>query len=305
MPNLRISLDQEGPYFSGSSVSGKVLLALKKPKGSYRQISIHITGMSHVEWEEKIQTRDVNGEFRTETRKYTSTETYVNLFNTLWSSKQSPDGKLATGQYSWPFDFKIPTKAPSSFEGTVGKIHYTLLSKISHKVTKPDHTEELRLSVLQPVKITDSHLLKPKHQEVQKTICCLCCASQPIILTVAVPKTGFCAGESFQLHASLENGSNCQVTVAASITKRVVYHAQGHSHTNEHDLLSVSSGAIEPRATHEWDPTFEIPVCNVPVMYSKSCNNIKITYTLNVSCQIPRAFDLLTQFPLMLGNSLA
>ena len=301
-PNLRIGLVQttpNQPYYPGSTITGSLLLDVDEPK-SYNQILIHFSGRSYVHWTETHSTG--TGEHRrTETRHYTSSEAYVDVASPLWSKQQSPDGKLAPGQYSWPFSFNIPPTAPSSFEGSVGHIRYSLVGKIVTGLFKFDHNVELRVPVQQLVKISDPRLLQPVRQEVQKTVCCLCCASGPIVLTVALPKTGFLIGESLQLQASLENGSNRRLTMLVNIAQHIVYRAQGHRHGGGNTFVSVGSDEIEPQASRNWDPTIQVPN-DVTIIHETSCSNIAISYSLSVICRIPRALNLTVVVPLQLGN---
>jgi hypothetical protein len=277
-----------------------LLLDVDQPE-SYKEILIHFSGRSYVHWTES-RTEGTGNNRRSVTHSYTSSEVYVDLVAPLWNNQQSPDRKLPPGQYNWPFSFNIPPTAPSSFEGSVGNIRYSLVGKIVTGLLKFNHSAELRIPVQQLVKITDPRLLQPVRQEVQKRICCLCCASGPIVLTVAVPKTGFCIGEPFQLHTSLENGSSRRLTINATITQRVVYYAQGHTNWGGKTLLNIASDEIAPHDTRNWDPTVTIPTEGVNIIHETSCRNIKVTYTLNVICRIPRAFNLSLAVPIQLGN---
>ena len=310
MPNLRIGLVQNAPnqpYYPGSTITGSLLLDVDEPK-SYNQIVVQFSGRSYVHWTEERSGDDHESDTAGDNEEtYTSTEAYVDLIAPLWNKQQSPDGKLAPGQYSWPFSFIIPPTAPSSFEGTsrdsVGNIRYVLVGKIVTGLLKFDHSVEVRVPVQQLVKITDPRLLQPARREVQKRLGCLCCASGPIVLTVALPKTGFCIGEPFQLHASLENGSNRRgLTMNASITQPVVYHAQGNRNWDTKTLLNIASEEIEPQSSQNWDPTITIPTEGVNIIHGPSCSNIKVTFTLNVICRIPRALNLSMSIPIELGN---
>ena len=300
-PNLRIGLVQSPsnqPYYPGSTITGSLLLDVAEPK-SYKEIKIYFSGRSYVHWTE-LESTDGG---RSRRRRYSSSETYVNLVTPLWNKQQSPDGKLAPGKYNWPFSFTVPPTAPSSFEGTVGNIRYSLRGKIATGLLKFDHNVELPIPVLQLVKITDPHLLQPVRQEVQKTVCCLCCASGPIVLTAALPKTGFVVGESFQLNVSLQNGSNRRVTMNASIAQRVVYYADGHQRCSGKTFVSIGSDQIEPQASRDWDPTITIPTTDVTIIHEAFCRNIRVTYTLNVVCKIQNILDdFCMTFPLSLGN---
>ena len=300
MPNVRIALVQETSnhvYYSGSAITGNLLLDTDEPK-NYKQISVHFNGKSYVHWTE-TRTEGSGDNQRTVTDSFTSSESYVDLISTVWSSQQSPDGKLAPGQYSWPFRFNIPPTAPSSFEGTVGHIRYNLIGRIGTGLLK---LVEVQIPVQQLVRITDPRLLQPQRKEIQKTVCCMCCASQPIILTVAVPKTGFCIGESFQLHVSLENGSARRVFMMVNLTRKVTFFAEGNRTWRTKILLSIQSDRIEAHGIRNWDPTIEIPISDVPIVHDNYCSNIKVTYTLTIYCRIPRAFNLTIEFPLQFGN---
>ena len=303
-PNFRIDLVQTAPnqpYYSGSTITGNLLLDVDEPK-SYNQIVVEFSGRSFVQWSE-THVQGAGNYQQTVTYTFTSTEAYVDLVAPLWKKQQTPDGKLAPGQYSWPFSFTVPPTAPSSFEGTVGNIRYTLVGKILTGLLKFNLSVEVRIPVQQLVKITDPLLLRPWRKQVQKRLCCLCCASGPIVLTVALPKTGFCIGKPFQLHSSLENGSNRRgLIMKASITQRVVYHAQGNRNWNTKTLLNIASEAIESQSSRNWDPTITIPTEGVNIIHGPSCSNIKVTFTLNVVCRIPRALNLSMPIPIELGN---
>jgi hypothetical protein len=302
-PNLRIELVQAAPnqdYYPGGTVSGNLLLDVDEPK-SYKQILVQFVGRSYVHWTES-HTEGSGDNRRTVTRSYTSSEAYVDLTTIAWNNQQVPGGNLPPGQYSWPFNFNIPPTVPSSFEGSVGNIRYSIVATIVTGMLKFNHNVEVLIPVLQLVQITDPRLLQPVRQEVQKTVCCLCCASQPIVLNVAAPKTGFCLGESFEVHVSLENGSTRRVSIVALLKQSITYSAQGHHRWGGKTLVSVASDAIEGQASRNWDPTINVPTTDIAIIHESSCRNIKVVYSLEVVCRIPNALNLSTAIPLQLGN---
>lgn len=307
-PKLQISLTGSNKvHYSGNTITGNVLLDVNKNK-SYQRISIQFTGRSLVSWTgkraesvENLSDDDDRRPRRSSNLPCTATESYVNVVTTLWKSQNN--GKLTPDQYSWPFSFDIPQSAPSSFEGTVGNIRYTLVGQIVSGKTKvtSDHSVELQIPVQQIVKITNPRLLQPMHQEVQKTIESLCCSSQPIVMSVSVPKTGFDVGESFHLLVSLENGSGRRITISAVIKQLVTYIAQGgQQNTNEKTLVMIESNQMPARAIRNWDPTIEIPAADI--IYETACNNIKITHTLTITGKIFNSLNLFTFFPIQIGN---
>ena len=298
MSNLRIALVQERSndqaYFSGSTITGNLLLDVTEPK-SYKYVSVQFVGRSRVRWEEH-RTGTTGSQIMT----YSSKQSFADQGLMLWTCQQSPDGKLAPAEYSWPFSFSILPNAASSFEGTVGNIRYSLQGRIGTGLMKFDHNVEVEIPVQQLVSITDPRLLLPERQEVQKRLCCLCCASGAITLNASIPKTGLCVGEVFPLHVSIENGSNRRITLKATISQHVVYTAIEHQRTSGKTLICMASDPIEPQATREWDPMIEIPPTDI--LHESSCQNIQILHSLVVTAKIPRALALTTAIPLQLGN---
>ena len=198
-----------------------------------------------------------------------------------------------------PFCFVIPPSVPSSFEGKFGNIRYILRGTIVTGLLIHNHDVTALVPVQQLVRITDPRVLQPVHKEVQKTVGCLFCTSQPII---AIPKTGFYIGESFQLHVSLENGSKRQLSMTVSLKEYIVYRAGGSYRTVSNSLYRFKSDKVERQETRNVDESVTIPTTGTVILHSRSCGNIKVTHWLKITCHIPRSFNLITTIPLQLGN---
>ena len=232
----------------------------------------------------------------------TSLESYCDSVEAVWDSQQSLDGKLPPGQYNWPFCFLIPPSVPSSFEGEFGKIRYMLKGTIvTDSVPKHNHDVTAVITVQQLVPIANPHLLNPVRTEVQKTVWCLCGTSHPIKMSVAIPKSGFYIGESFQLHISLGNGSERQLTVTASLKEHTVYRARGCHRRVSRSLYRFKSNKVKHQETKNFNETITIPT-NTVIVPNSSCGNIEVTHWLKITCHIPCASNLLTIIPLELAN---
>ena len=284
---MEIRLSSNQVYHPGSTVTGSLLLDIDEPK-KYKQILVQFSGKSFVRWGES------NGH---QTKNCVS----INGVAPLWDSRQSPDGKLPPGQYNWPFCFAIPPSAPSSFEGELGNIRYMLVGRIVNGALKLNHDVTALIAVQQLVKITDPCLLQPVRKEVQKTGY-LFCTSQPIIMSVVIPKTGFYIGESFQLHVSLENGSNRQVYLTATLKEYVTYYASGRSRRISRSLYVIRTSNIERQQTADVDKTIMIPLADMDIMDKPSYGNIRVMHCIKVTCHIPLAYNLSTTIPLELAN---
>ena len=292
-PKLRIQLHSNQIYHPGSTVTGSLLLDTDEPK-SYKQILVQLTGRCYCRWR-------IYGNPMGQTHS-TSHEPYFDSFISLWDSQQSPDGKLPPGQYNWPFTFVIPASVPSSFEGKFGNIRYMLMGRIVTGALKHNHDVMTVIPVQQLLQITDPRLLQPVRTEVQKTVGCLCCTSQPIVLTVAVPKTGFCIGDSIQLHISLENGSNRQLTLTVNLKEQITFIASGNYRKRSKSLYTFRSNEINHQEAADLDKAIIIPKADTNVLHSKSCRNIKVAHWIEVTCHIPWAFNLSTTIRLQFAN---
>ena len=260
------------------------MVGVDEPK-SYKHISIQFLGRAYVHWTERTDEH---------AREYTSYEVYIDVRQTLWTADQSSDGRLAQGQYSFPFRFDIPSNAPSSFEGTVGSNRYELHGRIGTGHLKFDHKLTVRVPVQQVVRISEPRLLQPTGQEL--TGGCLFCTSAPIVLTVTVPKTGYCIGETLPVQVSIENGSSNRITMTVTLYQRLVYKAQHCYRECKKTLVHVVSDRIAPHVTHEWVPTLKFPATEV--LDERSCSIIQMSYYLNVTALILWGSNLSTKIPL-------
>ena len=293
IPDLRIALVQDRPdqpFYSGSSITGSLWVGVNEPK-SYKCISVQLLGRANVQWTETQGQGQVV--------RYTSSEDYVNVTQ-AWSADQFPDRCLPPGQHSFPFRFDIPPNAPSSFEGTAGSIRYELYGRMWTDSPNLEHRIAVRVPVQQVVGVSDPRLLQPVHLKVQKTVGFSLCASAPIVLTVTVPKTGYCIGETLPVHVSIENGSSRRITLTATLCQSVVYCAENHTKYMRKFLVHTESGEIAPHITREWDPTLQIP--GTEILHELSSSIIQMSYFLKITAVIPRTFNLSTAVLLKLGN---
>ena len=287
---LRIVPSHTGTYDTGSAVRGDAVLDVSEPK-SYKQISVRFVGKTRVSWE--LSAFDMS----TIRTKISDEEYFVNDAAILWSKEQSLDGKLAPGQYRWPFSFHIPHDAPPTFEGKSGNISYSLVATIKTGRIRHDRHVKLSIPVKQVVIISDPHLFQPRCKEVQKRVCCCCCASGAVVLNVTVPKTGFCIGKKLTLHASIENGSNQRLKLKAFINKQTLYSAKGRHRRHESVIVIRNSDQIAARSTQEWDPSITIPETDIV-----HCRFIKMSFTLTVSAIFTAASALTLSMPITLGT---
>ena len=296
--DFKLILNQQS-LIPGSELSGVLSFRVTEAK-SYKYAKISLFGRAHVHWSETTGT----GEHRT-TRYYSATREYLNLHVLVWSQQQAPNGKLHPGPYSFPFQITIPNqRLPPTFgrKNGTGSILYGVEGRIGTGALKFDHVVQAELPFVEVVDINFPRLQAPARREVTKTICCLCCASGPITLSVEIPRTGFCIGEVIPLSVNLENGSNRQIQLSATLQQRVVYSAQGHHRYGGGRVVRLLSERLQPRTPTLWSPgeNLIIPLTTETTM--TSCDIIQVAYFLIVSAQIPGAISSSVEFPILIGN---
>ena len=285
----------QGVFFPGSEVSGILVVEVDEPK-SYKNIQVTLVGQAHVSWSESSG----SGENQT-THTYTSNETYINLRVIVWTKEQVPTQELHAGIHNFPFQFQLPARLPSSFQGTIGWIRYYVEGRIGTGMLKFDHTVKVPITVVEVVDINISPLQTPLHAEKQKTLCCLLCASAPITLNVELPRHGFCYGDIIPLKVTLENGSSRRLRLRAQLIPVIVYTAQGHQYRCPQIVVaSIITRYKQPiRVPCTGGPWLQLATIN-PTL--RSCGIISIEYFLRVSAIVPWGLNLAVDMAVTIGN---
>ena len=290
-------------YFTGSSVNGSVLLELSAPKKT-KGISILLSGKAYVHWTEENR---MGGGMQSGNRTVHYHDTQI-IFNDmliqLWGNGR--ESQLAAGRYEFPFNFQLPSNRvlPMSFESQNGYIRYSLLARIHHSRQSPfkrDHTIIRGITVDEIVDINTTQLTAPLLCSNEKTLCCLCCTSGPISLSVITDRGGYCLGESISISVEVENHSNRRITsVRAALKQMVTCYARGRCHVHNQIIKRIKGPGIEPGATSNWsNELLPIPV-TVPSI--SCCRILKLSYVLTVTLDIPHVNDFHVAIPITVGN---
>ena len=309
---LQLNPSPNGVYLAGTSVTGTVVAVTSKPK-DFKTIEVRIVGEATVHWTETRTRTHSAGPYgggpyhsqhrTTETVTYHSHETYIDTFVRVWDKEACGGSSFPVGSHSFPFSLQLVGNLPSSYEGTVGRIRYKIICKVVKSgLLKRNKTCEAVLRVASVVDINTPILLQPKAMEVQKTICCLCCASGPIVITARIPRSGYCTvTDAIPLEVVIENGSNRNVhNVAASIHKFVQYTARGRHRHDSATIISIVSDRITAHNSLTWRPTSIIVPNTVPTM--TNCEIIKVYYRLDIIASVPWAINPSISFPITIGN---
>ena len=251
---------QNGSYVANSDVTGHVVLVTEKAKSGYKSIEVTLKGYATASWKRLRGSGDnVYVEWYYTRVNYTFARTAV-----VWSKDSAPDKQLAAGSYQFPFSLKFQASGPlpPSFHSDVGQIVY----EVEAVIMKSSFKSNKKFSVELPISEVDANLipgiLEPKILQVQKTLCCLCCASGPITLTAHIPRRGFCIGiDGIPFEVDIGNGSNREIRkLQASLVKLIKYTADGHHQFDRRILQVVNSDtSIQPGMSSSWKPLLLCP----------------------------------------------
>ena len=295
---LLLNYPPQGVYFPGMTVVGTVFAVTDEPK-NYKAIQVKIVGFAHVYWSE---THGSGENARTET--YTSHEDYLDTSVNVWEKDTSAgSGQFPAGSHQIPFSLQlVGSNLPASYDGTVGRIKYTIEARVIQGMLKRDTICEAVINVANVVEINHPDLLQPKSMEEEKTLCCLCCASGPIVITTRIPRTGYCVQQDgIPVEVSVENGSSREVRqIVASIHKLVHYTAGGHHRYDRLDVATIASEPVPAHNTTVWQPP-PLAVPNTPAT-SINCDILQVNYFLRVKAAISWAINPTIDIPLVLGN---
>ena len=298
---LQLNTPPNGTYFPGSVVSGTLLLTTDEAK-EYGAIQVSLKGFSRVDWTE---TKNYGG--TPQTYNFYAQDDLINLSTVVWDKKEhGGGGKFPPGSYQWPFTFILEgTSLPPSYEDEIGTIRYAVSAKIvKDALLKFDTKEKVILSVENVVPLNRPDLLQPQTLSVEKTLCCLFCASAPIHITARIPRTGYCIRQdAISLEVEVENGSNSEVHNLSAIIKQVAVYTADHWLNKTTRVKTVlqfpPSNPVPARSTYVWKPTQQVPLLPTTIT---NCSHISVSYILEVSASLSGALDPKLDFPIFLGN---
>lgn len=175
-------------------------------------------GFARCHWTERKTRTSGSGKNRRTTSYtvyYEGKDVYLNTKTYLFGHDGAPAVEVPSGTHRYDFALQLPPMLPASFEASKGHIRYEIESVLDIPWSF-DKEFKLQFTVARNDDLSlDSQLKIPVQMEEIQTFCCLCCQSQPMMMTVSIPRTGFAAGESIPININYINKSD----VAADRTK--------------------------------------------------------------------------------------
>ena len=291
-------------WFAGSTVSGTVFCQSDEPK-KYNKIVLVFEGRANVVWAGTRALNDIDSAFN----RKSSHRVYISASVILWNKSSGTveqGGLLPAGTNNFPFSFLIPN-VPPSYVGKFGSISYSLEAKIiKNSKMKRDTVTTIPVKVDNVVSIDHNpDHMQPLSMEVEKTVCCFCCLSGPIVMMTRLPRTAYLVvNDPIPLEVEINNNSFRQVSrISVCIEKREIFTSEGGDHRFYTETFNtVASGPIRSRASTIFRP--EPILLNRDVTTNlTNCDIISVQYFLHITAVLAFGFDLEMEIPLKFGNT--
>ncbi|KAJ3604304.1 hypothetical protein NHX12_029045 [Muraenolepis orangiensis] len=207
-------------------------------------------------------------------------------------------GTLKPGEQSFPFKFLIPATAPTSFEGTYGKIVYRVRAFVDTPRFAKDYKTEKPFYLLTLLNLNDvPEILGPSVSAVTREFTYLLVKSGSVVLKAESDMKGYTPGQVIKLNVTVHNQSGKTTSmVVASLMQKVTYETKKPTY-DLRTIAEVEGPPVKPGKEVEWTEQMIVPP--LPQSSLAGCDLIKIEYYVKVSIKSP---EVILVLPLHLGN---
>ncbi|ESP05163.1 hypothetical protein LOTGIDRAFT_227841 [Lottia gigantea] len=293
-----------GVYFTGEILLGHVNIELKESL-KLKGIRVNFRGKAYVHWTDQNMRGPGESRYR-EIRHHTATEEYFDVSNTLLSKDPSNNNDkrtLPAGQYTYPFQFQIPTNTPTSFEGQYGHIRYCVkvMIEIPHRC---DLTCKKVFTVIQPLDLNrDPSMSVPIRTQKQKKLCCLCCLSGPVSATLCLNQKGYVPGETIHVDAEVMNNSRRKMASSSLEFKMTTtFYTKTETRSITQQIMKRKRGQIPSGSSDTWEGE-PLVIPPLPTSHLMGCGIIDVKYMIVLRIEpVGPAFDHAVQAEVFVGT---
>jgi hypothetical protein len=146
------------------------------------------------------------------------------------------------------------------------------------------------------------NLLEPMSLTEEKNLCCLCCQSGPLRLSVTIEKQIYYLGEQIVFSVEVDNRETEKVLGSIEAKLKPFYLFGGTFQEFGKNVAHVQlAESMTPRSEQKWDNlTLNIPANITPSFDNSNC--INLSYLFNVQVNIGVARELKVVFPIKISS---
>ncbi|CAD6995997.1 unnamed protein product [Ceratitis capitata] len=304
--NCVILFDQNdfGTYFTGQTVSGKVVITLEKSK-KIKGIKLQICGFGVCQWREKYGQKIAIQKIDPKDRHvYSGREDYISSTTYLVGSEDRKNFSMDAGTYTYIFSCSIPENCPSSFEGSYGHIRYLVrVSFIQNGAA--DRTHNIGFTVLRLLDLNrEGNLLRsPATNDAMENVCFM--PSKPVHMRVDLQQTGYVPGQYVLISADVDNKSSADCKkIIITLNLRATYTSFTpalHTVSEKICLVKKICGPVQRNTRKAFAETIRIPAT------APTCEHIskvlRVSYELCVTAVMSTLMsNPKTVIPITIGN---
>ncbi|XP_059473874.1 arrestin domain-containing protein 17-like [Neocloeon triangulifer] len=189
------------------------------------------------------------------------------------------------GELSYPFEFSLPKRIPSSFEGSFGHVRYTVRAVMERPWASDLHTQA-PFTVVCPLDLNaNPSLAEPVQVAKVKKFCSIWCASGPVNVTFTLASGGAVPGEFLLPSLDVENNSKLHLhLIKLKFSQIVTYKDRTGSETLRHEtiLAEQNVGKVDSGDSRLFDRLhFYVPP--LPPSNTTHCTFIDVQYYLKAN----------------------
>ena len=245
-------------YTAGEVVKGKLVVKISE-RLKINDLSLILKGEGRVHWTERRKSGK-----NSHTVAYYAGEDYAYSKLVFLAKQANDDCYIEVGEQSFPFEFQLSKTLPISFEHIHARVRYYLRGYIDIPWAI-DKSVNLSITVVNNIDLNLTPTYRQPKTGVQiKTLCCLCCKSDPIIARLSISKTGFVSGETLSFKAILDNKSSSTMKhMSFQIIQYVLCITRSKSRIFERIVCDLPyPNQINEKMCEEWNNSIVIPpVC--------------------------------------------
>ncbi|KAF4112984.1 arrestin domain-containing protein 3-like [Onychostoma macrolepis] len=292
-------INQSNTFTSGDFISGQVILDVAKDT-QMQSLSVKIKGKAEVCWTERHGKTTV---VYSDKEKYYSVESFFVREDKTHGNEmlKDPSGQpyssvVAPGRHVYPFTFQLPLQHfPPTFKGLVGKVVYTLETKLSRsmRISSKDKTE---FHYVPRPDVSNPELMAPQYGTKDKQMKLF--TSGSVSMNINTDKMGYYLGEGLKVLAEVQNSSSRAIKLKYCLYEKHSFFPRGKRRLHTHTLLKEEGEPIEPNSKKTFTKVLSIPPSlTISIL---NCRILKVEYRLRVYLDVPYASDPEIKFPVVI-----
>lgn len=212
---------------------------------------------------------------------YQGEQVFINSVNYFFGKEGAEPIEVSAGVHLYKFSVRIPKNAPGTAEGKFGFIRYKVDVNLDIPYL-PDLFTEKHFVVMRHEDLNMFPELKIANEvEEAQTFCCLFCESDPLLVKVSTPTTGFVLGEKVPVKVEIFNRSNVKFAKSLISLNRIESFNSFTplEKTKKHitPITAVNSEGVDPKKNVSFQEFLNIPQ-NAIISNDRISNVFQITY---------------------------